>query len=92
MRQHPAIVNPRRWRALRRRILNRDGWRCRECGKAGRLEVDHVKPVQDGGDWWDPANLQTLCRSPCHFAKTRRENAKPDPPDQAEWRKLISGT
>ena len=84
MRQHPAIVNPRRWRALRRRIVNSDGWRCVQCGKAGRLEVDHVVPIQAGGDWWEPENLQTLCRT-CHFAKTARENANPESPERAEW-------
>ena len=88
MRQHPTATNPRRWGILRRRILNRDGWRCRTCGKAGRLEVDHVIPVQAGGDWWDPANLQTLCR-PCHFAKTATENANPDSPERAEWRAFM---
>ena len=84
MRQHPALVNPRRWRLLRRRIVNRDGWRCVQCGKAGRFEVDHVKPIQTGGEWWDPGNLQTLCR-PCHFAKTAGENALPLAPDRAAW-------
>ena len=90
MRQHPAIVNPRRWRILRRRILDRDGWRCVQCGKAGRLEVDHIKPIRDGGDWWDPANLQLLCR-PDHFSKSAGENAKPVPADVAEWQTLLRG-
>ena len=27
---------------MRRVVLERDGWRCRECGLPGRLEVDHV--------------------------------------------------
>ena len=88
MRQHPAVVDPRRWRLLRRRILDRDGWRCVQCGKAGRLEVDHVVPVKDGGDWWDPSNLRTLDRR-CHFSKSAAENAPPDPPDVAEWRAYL---
>ena len=88
MRQHPALVDPRRWRIVRRRILDRDGWRCVQCGKAGRLEVDHVVPVKAGGDWWDPSNLQTLDRA-CHFGKSARENAHPDPPDVAAWRELL---
>ena len=63
----------RRWERLRRVILDRDGWRCRKCGRAGRLEVDHIVPIHRGGDYWDMSNLQALCRSPCHFAKTSSE-------------------
>ena len=43
---HPALVNPHRWGVVRRFILKRDGYRCRACGKAGRLEVDHIVPGQ----------------------------------------------
>ena len=62
----------RRWKPLRAAILERDGYRCVKCGKAGRLEVDHIEPVESGGTD-DPANLQTLCRD-CHILKTRLEN------------------
>lgn len=60
------------WRRVRASILNRDGHRCRQCGRAGRLEVDHVRPLKDGGDRFDPRNLQALCRG-CHIEKTRQE-------------------
>ena len=62
-----------RWEALRLVIFERDGYRCRnrKCGKAGRLECDHIKPLNEGGAPWDPANLQTLCRG-CHIAKHRK--------------------
>ena len=60
----------RRWARLRRVVFERDGWRCRTCGKAGRLEADHVVPISKGGDPWDMANLQTLCRG-CHIEKHR---------------------
>jgi len=33
------------------------------------FEIDHVVPVAEGGDWFDPSNLQVLCL-PCHRAKT----------------------
>ena len=26
-------------------VRDLDGWRCRLCGKSGRLEVDHVVPL-----------------------------------------------
>ena len=89
MRNHPAVQDPRRWRRLRRRILDRDGWRCRVCGKAGRLEVDHVKPVKDDGEWWAEDNLQAICR-PDHFIKTARENARPVSPEAQAWRDLVA--
>lgn len=56
-------------------VLDRDGWRCR---RVGRMEVDHVVPLDRGGDPWDMANLQTLCRG-CHIAKTAAENRRPRP-------------
>ena len=68
-------LNQRRWRAVRRRVLIRDGWRCTECGRPGRLEVDHRVPLERGGDPWELDNLQSLCRD-CHHGKTRREFGK----------------
>ena len=82
--RHPATTNPRRWAVVRRAVLDRDGWRCVKCGKAGRMEVDHIIPVQFGGDWWPPEGLQTLCRS-CHFDKSRRDLEGPDAERDA-WR------
>ena len=66
-------INRRIWGLVRLRVLDRDGWRCVTCGKSGRLEVDHIKPMDLGGAKYDKSNLQALCR-PCHFAKTAREN------------------
>ena len=61
-----------RWQPLRRAVLERDGYRCRECGRSGALEVDHVVRRHDGGsDALD--NLQSLCRDH-HLIKTRNEN------------------
>lgn len=60
-----------RWNPVRLRVLERDGWRCTECGKAGRLEVHHVLPLERGGEYLDPENCVTLCRS-CHVALHRR--------------------
>lgn len=56
---------------VRRRVLDRDGWRCVRCGAAARLEVDHIRPRRAGGGN-DEANLRTLCRS-CHIARHRRK-------------------
>lgn len=66
----------RRWKALRLEVFDRDGWRCCDCGKAGRLHCDHVIPIGESGAFWDPQNLQTLCAG-CHMAgKTAIEHAK----------------
>lgn len=54
------------WERIKRNALDRDGWRCRDCAKAGRLEVHHVRPLREGGGN-ALANLRTLCVA-CHKA------------------------
>ena len=66
-------LSRRAWAILRRTALERDGYRCRECGKAGALEVDHRVSLRRAGTN-DLDNLQALCRK-CHIFKTRNENA-----------------
>ena len=62
------------WKQARKAAKDRDDWRCRECGKAGVLEVHHIKHVRNGGtDELD--NLTTLCRG-CHIAKHRKTKSK----------------
>ena len=78
-----------RWRLIRCFILERDGYRCVRCGKAGRLEIDHIIPLHKGCDPWVRDNLQALCRG-CHFEKTAGENANSDPRDPA-WLALVDG-
>ena len=76
---------------MRRRALERDRWRCRGCGRAGRLEVDHIEPLAEGGAVYDLTNLQALCRH-CHIEKTRGENLarRPVPPEVRKWRDLVA--
>ena len=62
------------WEAVRERVLERDGYRCRRCGyhrppdvevRFGRaLQAHHLVPRAAGGPD-HPENLVTLCR-PCH--------------------------
>ena len=66
------------WATLRRRVFDRDGWRCVRCRRPGRLECHHVKAVADGGNH-EIGNLETLCRG-CHIGETRRQNTKPRDP------------
>lgn len=84
--RHYDLLDKRRWQHVRRIVLERDGWRCRACGGYGN-EVDHVTPLQHGGDPYDEAGLQCLCRG-CHLAKTRRENERPDPA-RDKWREFV---
>ncbi|MBW1982992.1 MAG: HNH endonuclease [Deltaproteobacteria bacterium] len=57
-------------RQLRVQVLARDNYRCKMCGRTKdevSLEVDHIKPIVDGGtDELD--NLATLCRD-CNRGK-----------------------
>ena len=57
---------------------------------AGRLEVDHLVPLEDGGDPWSESNLQALCRG-CHIAKTAAENRarRPASASVLAWRQLV---
>jgi len=65
--------------ALRWRVANRDGFRCRHCGKSPALNagvvlhIDHIVPWSKGGETI-LENLQTLC-SECNIGKgTQRES------------------
>lgn len=53
---------------MRFAIYERDGYRCRKCGrKTDDLEIDHIIPISRGGkSTYD--NLQTLCRR-CNLEK-----------------------
>lgn len=57
-------LDPKRYAILRNSVLERDGWRCQECGAMENLQVHHIKRRSQLGD--DAAgNLITLC-SNCH--------------------------
>lgn len=68
-RQTPRDPNS----ALRWRVADRDGFRCRHCGKSPALnagvllQIDHVVPWSKGGETVFE-NLQTLC-SDCNIGK-----------------------
>ena len=85
MSKHHARLDARRWAQTRRAVFQRDGWRCKSCGRRGRLECDHVVPLDLDRDQ-DPYAVdgcQTQCRS-CHILKTRRENVQKNP-ERAAW-------
>lgn len=53
----PAVPEP--WHSIRKRILRRDGGKCRYCGRPAD-EVDHVVPIARGGSD-DDSNLVAAC-------------------------------
>lgn len=57
-------------KAVRNRILDRDGHKCRKCGSTESLAIDHIVAVRNGGGDED-ANLQVLCKS-CNSSKGAR--------------------
>ena len=60
-------LNPEEYTLLRTRILERDGWRCQECGSMEGLEIHHMKARSRlGDDVMD--NLITLCVE-CHVRR-----------------------
>ena len=79
-----------KWARVRRSALERDNYQCRQCGRGGRMEVDHVQPLHLGGPWYDLANLQSLCYG-CHKLKTQGEfKVRPDRPGyRAKWAQLL---
>jgi 5-methylcytosine-specific restriction endonuclease McrA len=72
------VRNSARFKKLRERIKARDHHRCQRCGSSHRLDVHHRIPLHQGGDPYDPANLETLC-SDCHQGSTRRPITHPRP-------------
>jgi 5-methylcytosine-specific restriction endonuclease McrA len=57
-------LNSDSYRKLRTDVLERDGWRCQNCGTSERLQVHHIRSRSALGD--DAAeNLITLCAD-CH--------------------------
>lgn len=64
---------PRNWRRVRQQVLERDGYRCQNCGYERHwfrpwdrrtLDVHHIVPLSRGGTN-RVSNLTTLCRH-CH--------------------------
>ena len=55
----------------------------------GRLEVDHIIPLDLGGAPWALSNVQVLCVG-CHIAKTRAENTRPPSAEKTAWGEVVS--
>ena len=72
---------------IRKYVLDRDGWKCRDCGKPSeRLEVHHIIPVYKGGTG-EPANLITLCVG-CHLVRHGKIRETDKTETLTEWAKF----
>ena len=67
---YPTPTSGWAWQRRRRRILERDGYRCRSCGGQATVVHHRVGRAQGGGD--DDSNLEAYCR-PCNERERRRE-------------------
>ena len=88
MSRHHRKLDRRRWAILRRQILDSANWKCAICGGYAR-EVDHVIPLDRGGDPWDPGNLQPIC-SRDHRIKSASERGVIQDPERDKWDALLS--
>ena len=62
------------YNSLRQRVLERDGWRCQNCGSSKDLHVHHLgKRSKLGDDALD--NLVTLCAT-CHSSQHHYINSR----------------
>ena len=91
-RHSKRVTRGPRWHTLRMAVLERDGFKCVDCGqRRGRLECDHILPVRLRPDLaYSPENCAMRCPS-CHSAKTRIEVGNPPPSyDRHGWRQAVN--
>ncbi len=69
--QSRKVYDSRRWRILRRHVLVNNPI-CQMCDNALATDVDHIVPIEQGGDPWALSNLQALCARD-HGRKTKAE-------------------
>lgn len=69
------IYGDARWAKVRALALNRDGYRCLNCGTSQQLIVHHHVEWTEGIDPYDLSNLETLCRR-CHGQLHARRRAR----------------
>ena len=64
------------WFFVRKDVLRRDRYTCKICKQRLRkrfLDVDHIIPIQMGGQLFDKENLRTLCKD-CHKSKSKLDS------------------
>ena len=86
---HKRLSYRGRWARVRRAVFRRDGWKCRRCGKRGRLEAHHEPPLRKGADPYDLAGIVTLCRG-CHIERHRGDRRRELTPDERAWQEFVA--
>ena len=84
--RHYAALNPKRWAAARKAVLERAGHRSELSGLASALEVHHRVALDKGGSPYALDNLMVLTREE-HIELHRAERS--DPAREA-WRALVA--
>lgn len=79
--KHATVYRTQRWKALRQRVLKRDGFTCTSCKNIvpKNAHVDHITPItpdnlNNEDVTFNIDNLQTLCHG-CHNRKTGFEKS-----------------
>lgn len=80
-----------RWRNFRAWIMDRDGYLCQIRGKGCTLtaplvggHVDHIVPLQLGGQKYDPVNARAACAH-CNTSRRIRISEEPPPKKVSSW-------
>jgi 5-methylcytosine-specific restriction protein A len=72
------VYDSHRWKLIREKVLSIEPL-CVMCRQDSRVTaatvVDHITPMNEGGDPFDMNNLQGLCAS-CHNKKSSHESRK----------------
>ena len=83
----------RAWARRRRIVIARDGRRCTNCHRAGRMDVHHVVPGESLRQDFKRRSLAavddlaSLCTD-CH----RAEHRSPIDPERLKWQRLVRRT
>ena len=70
------IYDSKRWKVLRHlKLIDNPFCECKECEGLDTPAdmVDHIIPINMGGDPFDKRNIQSMPSHPCHDAKSGRE-------------------
>lgn len=66
--EYRELLKDGRWQRRRLEIMQRDDFKCRECGMTNDLNVHHIRYVPGRKPWeYDDGDLVTLCGN-CHKA------------------------
>lgn len=80
------------WFSLRRKIIERDEFKCCFCGSKDKLEVHHVRPKSRNGkdETWNLITLCSTCHDEEHRSISRHGLSTVPGPDFEPYRFLIT--